>query len=773
MIESIDAAAFQATLDALTQAIAVVPDDSEAKGFANRAACDLLGLATQILTSCELGAEIERLARRSTREEGPEFEKLPADSPVGGDSALWHVPGEDRYLRVRVDCLGTERPSARVWIFDDVTDAVLAQKELAATEAHLRASEHRYQLIAENASDIVLAADNDRVITWIAPSVTTTFGWDTDEVTGMELAAFVHPDDLPRMAKLSVLVFNVDEEGAGPVGSLVRCRTAEGHYRWMLGRAGPVFDSAGDQAGIVIGLRSVEDLVASRDESEQARQLLQATMDGMLTPLVLWQAIRDEDAVVRDFVMVDANRATSEYLQTDRSVLVGATMRQVFPQLAESSLIPAMVNCLETGESLRLEDFFYHNELLGDDRWYNVEGSKVLDGVALSWHDVTERHLSRVQLAESEAHYRELSQRTEELRSQLDALLTDGSVLALRLSPEGEVHWISGSSTQLLGVTPENIVGSLGGPMVHPDDVGEVGVTLNGVLRTGKPDSLTLRIRHADGGYRVFEGTLFRADETTLQATLTDITEREEADQLRQLVVAVASHELRTPLAFLYATLSMMQDGTVPMDSPTGQDLLDRMVASAARLGRLADSLLRMQRLQAAGGGEELEPLAVGASVAEAARSVDMARGIEVDVRDETKGRKLLINADLLTQAVVNLVGNAVKFSPNDARVEVSVSCIGDRVQVTVRDHGRGIPPDHLPNVFDSFYQVRADDRLHGIGLGLPIVRRIAELHQGRVRVFAPSDGEGSIFVLEMRERPFVAPVDDREQPLVVLDGAG
>ena len=179
--------------------------------------------------------------------------------------------------------------------------------------------------------------------------------------------------------------------------------------------------------------------------------------------------------------------------------------------------------------------------------------------------------------------------------------------------------------------------------------------------------------------------------------------------------------------------------------------------ASAARLGRLAASLLRMQRLQNPDADQNIEPLAVGECVQEAARSVEWARDIELRFHDDTAGRSLLINGDLLTQAVINLVGNAVKFSPDGAPVDVHVTCTDDRVRVSVRDYGRGIPADQRPMVFDSFFQVRADDRLHGIGLGLPIVRRIAELHQGRVRVMAPSEGPGSIFDLEMCERPFSA----------------
>ena len=750
MTEGLHSAAFTAALDASPHAIVLVPSTPGVPGYVNAMGRELLGLAASNPESTTLHSAVVELAKSCDPVPSIDAAKLGCEF-----DEVWALTPAGRHFRVTCSPVSEETFTGHSWVFCDMTAQAQDLSMYETAQAAWLATQRRYELAAEYTSDVVLTADNDRRITWIAPSVSRTMGWEPEEVIGTDMARYVHPDDQPALALKALQVFGVPPAQAQPVGSLVRILTPSGEYHWMLGQSGPVFADDGQQAGIIVGLRSVKDLIDSQEESEQSRELLRAAMDGLLTPLVLWQAMRDDSGQVVDFRLIDANRATSEYLHLSRSELLDTTILTLLPGLTGGPLIDEMVACVDHGTPLIMEDFFYHHDLLGDDRWYDIEGSKVLDGVALSWHDITERRVSDMRLAESESHFRELSRRTEELRAQLAALLTDGSVLALRFSAQGQVLWLSGSVQRLLGFSTDDVVGSPAGALVHADDVPTVAAQVARVLATGQPETVTARLRHADQGYRVFEGQMFKAEAGILQATLTDVTEREEADQLRQLVVAVASHELRTPLAFLFATLSMIQDGTVDVDSDMGQDLLDRMVASAARLGRLADSLLRMQRLQDLGPGQVMEPLAVGDCVLEAARSVDWVRGIRLVFRDETEGRRLLINPDLLTQAVGNLVGNAVKFSPSDSEVAVTVTCTEDRVRVSVRDHGRGIPADQRPMVFDSFFQVSADDRLHGIGLGLPIVRRIAELHQGRVRVSEPDSGDGIVFDLELSERPY------------------
>jgi len=122
---------------------------------------------------------------------------------------------------------------------------------------------------------------------------------------------------------------------------------------------------------------------------------------------------------------------------------------------------------------------------------------------------------------------------------------------------------------------------------------------------------------------------------------------------------------------------------------------------------------------------------------------------IELNCPDDLRG---LINAPLLEQALVNLVDNAVKFSEPGRTIQVEAERSGPEAIVRVRDHGPGIPPEHLPRIFERFYRVDAgrSRKIGGSGLGLAIVKHIALAHSGRVTV-ASTPGKETVFSLVLK----------------------
>jgi len=241
-----------------------------------------------------------------------------------------------------------------------------------------------------------------------------------------------------------------------------------------------------------------------------------------------------------------------------------------------------------------------------------------------------------------------------------------------------------------------------------------------------------------------------------------------ESERVKDELLAVAGHELRTPLTSIRGSLGLLAGGILgelPQDAAN-------MVAVAAlntdRLVRLINDLLDVERMAA--GRLELQPVAVGAgelvstslqSVQGAADAAGVAlRGAPspqavqggagaagVTPCGAPSPLAVYADPDRVVQVLVNLLGNAVKFSaPGDA-VEVTVRPDAEGVRFAVRDTGRGIPPDRLAGIFERFRQVDASDaREHGgTGLGLPIARGIVEGHGGRIWVES-RPGEGSTF---------------------------
>ena len=229
-----------------------------------------------------------------------------------------------------------------------------------------------------------------------------------------------------------------------------------------------------------------------------------------------------------------------------------------------------------------------------------------------------------------------------------------------------------------------------------------------------------------------------------------DVSDRRRLDAVRRDFVANMSHELKTPiggLGLLAETITMEDDLAV-----IGR-LAHRMHGEALRVARIIDDLLDLSRIESEEAPRR-EPVPVHLVVAEAVermRGVADHRRIELIVKEPPRRLRVMGDRRQLVSAVHHLVENAVKYSDDGAAVEIVAGSDGRNVDITVRDHGIGIPSRDLERIFERFYRVdpsRARDT-GGTGLGLSIVRHIAGNHRGEVRVES-REGEGSTFTLRL-----------------------
>lgn len=233
-----------------------------------------------------------------------------------------------------------------------------------------------------------------------------------------------------------------------------------------------------------------------------------------------------------------------------------------------------------------------------------------------------------------------------------------------------------------------------------------------------------------------------------------DITERREMERIKDEFVSVVSHELRTPLTAIRGALGILDsDATVISPEQTAR-MVQVALRSSERLGRLVDDILDVERLDAGTTRLELTEHYVDALVAAAVDQVSVMAD-EAGVALRAAGSPEIVHADgeRVVQALTNLLGNAVRFSPRGGTVRVTATPVGDLVEVRVDDEGRGIPPDKLEAVFRRFEQVDASDTRErgGSGLGLAIARSIVEGHGGRLWAVSDGDGHGSSFRLTLR----------------------
>ena len=215
-----------------------------------------------------------------------------------------------------------------------------------------------------------------------------------------------------------------------------------------------------------------------------------------------------------------------------------------------------------------------------------------------------------------------------------------------------------------------------------------------------------------------------------------DVTQRREVDRLKSEFVSMVSHELRTPLTAIRGSLGLIAGGAMGELTPSAARMVQIALVSSERLTRLINEILDIERIESG-----VLPMELGAHSAEGLidAAVDQVQVIAEDARvrvsvDRAEG-EVYADADRVVQTLLNLLGNALKFSPPGAEVTVHAVTRGTFVEFSIRDRGRGIPEDKLDRIFARFEQVDSSDAREkgGSGLGLAISRSIVERLGGRI----------------------------------------
>lgn len=227
----------------------------------------------------------------------------------------------------------------------------------------------------------------------------------------------------------------------------------------------------------------------------------------------------------------------------------------------------------------------------------------------------------------------------------------------------------------------------------------------------------------------------------------------EKASRLKDEFLATVSHELRTPLNSILGWGQILSTGK--LDDAERKAALETIYRNARSQSQLIDDLLDTSRLITGNLHLNLSPTAVVPTIQtsiDVVRPAAEAKSITIDTNYTSDIDAITCDSQRLQQMVWNLLTNAVKFTPENGRVEVGYERLDNSVQITVSDTGHGISPEFLPLVFDRFRQADSSSTRthHGLGLGLAIVRHLAELHGGQVSVKSDGPGKGSVFSIAL-----------------------
>ena len=338
-------------------------------------------------------------------------------------------------------------------------------------------------------------------------------------------------------------------------------------------------------------------------------------------------------------------------------------------------------------------------------------------------------------------------------RSKLEGIMNPLVSGVIVIDHAGRVVLVNAATEKLFGLTEADMVGRWHWEAGHHyglaslvDEAIAFGVVQKREVQLHKPHELTVEahitpIKESSGG---IAGAV---------VLLHDISEWRRVERMRSDFVANVSHELRTPITALKGFAETLLDGALD-DRETGRQFVEIMKDEADRIGRLVEDLLDLSRIEAK--QVQLHPTPVLAS-ALLQKVVDTFFGQAADAGVTLSSEVLSVgcvalgDADRLQQVLINLVSNALQFTPADGSIVLSAERVGDRIVFAVQDSGVGIPAADVGRVFERFYRVdkTRSRRSGGTGLGLAIVKHIVEAHGGHVGVYSEV-GRGSRFFFDV-----------------------
>ncbi|MEX2275835.1 MAG: PAS domain-containing protein [Actinomycetota bacterium] len=621
---------------------------------------------------------------------------------------------------------------------------------------------------------------------YLSPAAEQLLGYTPEDWTSEPSFWFdrIHPADLER-------VRDANREAnltRGPFSAEYRFRRADGTYVWVQDQATIVEDedSRPFWQGIILDVtqrKATEE--ALLDAERRYREIVERT------PAVTYQEMLTDGewgaTVVFVSPQVEAMLGyTPEQWSSDPGFWVSVTHPDDRERIhAESSEV------IESGKLWRSDYRMIHRD--GSVVWIHDEAILVTDddGTGLYWQgfmlDVTEQREIAERLAETEAKYRAIVEQVPAV-IYTQVIVEDDPGLS-------DTVFISAHNETLTGYTPAEIYADPGlwRTLLHPDDRDRVLADDAQVNATGDEVSWEYRMVHKDGH------TVWVRDEARVirdaegrprfwQGFMVDITEqkdaeerlaealqveREAAQRLRELddmkntFLQAVSHDLRTPLAAILGLAVTLERGDLDLAPHDAQDLARRIAQNARKLDRLVRDLLDLDRLSRGIVAPKLAPLDLGGLVRRVVAESDLIT--ERDIALETERIVLPVDASKVERIVENLLANAARHTPQGTRVWVRVIASPDGAQIAVEDDGAGVSDADRGRIFEPFRQgPDAPTHSPGVGVGLTLVARFADLHGGRAWVQA-REGGGASFRVFLPRHP--APAED-ERPGELRSGA-
>ena len=639
--------------------------------------------------------------------------------------------------------------------------------------------EAKYRSIVENAVAGVFQTSPDGRYLTANPALARIYGYDTPEalteaVTDIAGQLYVDPlrrEEFRRLLASTDVVEGFESEIYRRDGSVVwiseSARAVRDPSGALLYYEGHVQDvTARKQAELALAA-SREELRTHRDHLEEtvaARTADLRILNGQLRAEVAERG-RAESALResqdRAVALIDSVSDMVALVDADGTIrFVNASVERVLglaPADVEGQPVLALMDDADRAKMASYWDHVVHSSGVGppiqfrarrsDGSWRiletianNLLAHPAVRGVVFNTRDVTEREQAKADLY---------------LRNHAIASTSEGITISDPLQPGNPLIYVNSGFERLTGWRSEDVLGRscryLHGPDTDPAAIAAIKQAI-AEERHGVVEILNYR-RDGTPFWNLLSITPVRnsaGNVTNYIGVQVDITKRKEVERLKNELVATVSHELRTPLASLRGFAELMLQRVYP---PAQQREFLRIIhQEAMRLGKLIDDFLDLQRMESGREDWSLEPVDLKPAIDETVALLaptSTQHTLTLDVPDALP--RVRANTDRVRQALVNLIANAIKFSPTGGEVRVGARAEADAVTLWVRDGGIGMTAEAMRDLFTKFYRVDNAEtrRIGGTGLGLALVKEIAAAHGGKVWVESAL-GAGSTFFLAL-----------------------
>jgi PAS domain S-box-containing protein len=426
------------------------------------------------------------------------------------------------------------------------------------------------------------------------------------------------------------------------------------------------------------------------------------------------------------------NRMAEELVGRPREELLGKNVWKLFPEAIDTVIYTESMKAAQEQQSRQFEVFYP-----ALNKWFESKIYPTHEGLTVFSRDITERKHAEAELA------------------RYAAIVTSSDDAIVSKTLDGTITSWNTAAERMFGYPAAEAIGQ---PitLIIPPELHQEEVDILGKLRRG------VRIQH-------YETVRMRKDGTKVAVSLSispvkdstgniigaakiarDITERLELERRKDEFISIASHELKTPITTLKGFIQLLSRKFERQGLPEAVPTLTKMEAQVNRLTKLIDELLDVSKIQAGRVDYEEEPVDLAALLRETVELLQASSPTHTLLIRGTHQAWIMGDKDRLGQMLTNLITNAIKYSPQANKVDLSLTASPTTVTLRVRDYGVGIPKAHQKNIFDRFYRVRdRHQAFSGLGLGLYITHEIVKRHGGEMTVES-EEGKGSTFVVSL-----------------------